>query len=103
RRKRTVSVLPVQISAASTNQSSQYRSVELGGEGLAVVSGARVVGAEDLEEIDELLAGALVVLDPVEEAVELALDLTVGVGRRGFVAQAGDGRDAAGLGRLRDP
>ena len=57
-----------------------HSSVELGGEGPAVVSRSRVVGAEDLEEIDELLAGGLIVLDPVEEAVELALDLAVGAG-----------------------
>ena len=44
------------------------------------MAGARVVGAENLEEVDELLAGGLVVLDAIEEAVELALDFTVGAG-----------------------
>src|SRR5690606_11768461 len=45
-------------------------SVEAGGELSAVGGGARVVGAYDLEEVDELLAGGVVVLHAVEQGVE---------------------------------
>src|SRR3954471_20253157 len=95
RRTRTArSVHPVQINRA--------RSIELGGEGLAVVVGSRILGAEDLQEVDELLARRLVVLHALEEAVELALDFAVRAGRGCLVAEPGDGGDPASLGRLRD-
>src|SRR4051812_42109659 len=72
---------------------SALKSIELGGEGLAVVVGSRIVGAEDLQEVDELLARRLVVLHALEEAVELALDFAVRVGRGCLVAEPGDGGD----------
>src|SRR5437879_10300607 len=41
---------------------------------LAVARGARIVGAQQLEQVDELLAG-VVVLHPIEQRVEPGLDV----------------------------
>ena len=77
-------------------------SEQAGGEGLAVPGGAGVVGAHHLEQVDELLAGGVVVLDPVEERVELALDLGRLGGAGGVVADPRQRGDPAGVGRLGD-
>src|SRR3546814_161203 len=75
-------------------------SEEAAGEGLAVARGAGILCAEHLEQVDVALASGLVVLDLVEQAVELSRDVGA---TRSRVADASEGGDAAGLGRLRDP
>src|SRR5436305_13695795 len=74
-------------------------SIDAGGQGLAVASGARGVGAEYLEEVEVLLARLLVVAHALEEVVEASLDVVVG---RRFRAESGDGRNPACLGGLGD-
>src|SRR5579875_3703578 len=52
--------------------SSTMGSEQPGRQRLAVLRGPRVLGAEGLEDVEELLAGMLVVADPLEERVEQA-------------------------------
>ena len=59
----------------------RYRSEQLGGEPAAVLGGARVVGTHQLEDVDELLAGLVVVLHPVEQPGERGV-VVVGRGDR---------------------
>src|SRR2546421_47191 len=70
------------------------------GEGLAVAGDAGVIRAQRLEDVDELLAGLVVALHPVEQAVEPGLDL--GAGTLGRTTQPGQGRHPAHLWRLGD-
>ena len=56
------------------------RSEQAGGELLAVAGGAGVVGTHQLEDVDELLAGLVVVLHPVEQRVELGVVVVVDAG-----------------------
>ena len=58
-----------------------------------VLVGARVVGAHRLEEVDELLAGGVVVAHPVEQLVELGRDLLAAGAR-----DVDPGLEEAGLG-----
>src|SRR4051812_40455152 len=73
-------------------------SVEPRRELLAVVRGAWVVRAEQLEQIDELLAGALV-LHPVEQGVQPRLDVAVALH---LLAHACQRRHPPRLSRLGD-
>ena len=86
-------------STAPSRRSIRTRraSEELGGELLAVGRGARVVGTHHLEQVDEALAGVVVVLDPRQQAVELVGDVVAGVD-----ADAGERGDPPRVGRLGD-
>src|SRR3954452_7806423 len=70
----------------------RFRSVEPGGEPAPVGGGPGVGGAQQLEQVDELLPGGVVLLDPVEELPEFGLDVVRGVG-----ARARQGGDPPGL------
>ena len=65
-----VPVAPLRSTAAQCPSGPVPRLEQPGGQRLAVAGGAGVVGAEQLEQVDELLAGLVVVLHPVEERVE---------------------------------
>ena len=64
-------------------------------------SGAGIVRSQGLEQVEELLAGVGVVLDPVEEVVEQRGD--IGTGHVVPSGQACLGQEPAGLGGLGDP
>ena len=77
------------------------RLEELAAERPAELDGARVHGAHELEQVEVLLARRLVVLDPLEQGVELGLDVgeQLGGGLVVLGAGAGEGGDADALGR----
>lgn len=58
--RRRQTVRPNQLRTTRTSSEQPHREL------FAVVGGSRVLGAHDLEEVDELLTGVLVGLDPLE-------------------------------------
>src|SRR2546430_16827917 len=66
-------------------------------EPLAVGRCTRIVGAEHLEQIEELLAGVVLLLHPVEQRVETRFDAVVA---HHAVADTGERRDPARLRRF---
>src|SRR5260370_41873736 len=83
---------------APRTSSTPARSEQRGAELAAVGAGAGILRTEQREEVHELLAGDLVVLDPTEQLVQLGLDAVVAPVR----AHAGERRHPAGLRRLGD-
>src|SRR4051794_26140546 len=75
------------------------RSEEAGCQRPAVLRHTGVVGAERLEDVDELLASLVVALHPIEEAVETRLH--AGAGRLAGATQAGERGNAAHFGGFR--
>src|SRR5690606_31698887 len=77
-------------------------SEELPGELAPVLGGAGVVGAEHLEQVDELLAGLVVALHPLEQLVEAGGDLVAVLGGLRGLAGAQHGPDPPALRGLGD-